>query len=222
MDWLDSQYPNCAQYAYGGEDYTLVGASPERLVKLDGTRVTVDALASTTVRGSDGAADEYLAASLLASSKARKEHQFVVDDIVAALKPVCRALEVPSWPRLLKLPTLQHLWSPIQGKVCSGVSVLQLIDRLHPTPAVGGVPRDSALSWLAEAGESRGWYTGALGWLCPDGSGEATVVLRCAVLRGRTAELYAGAGIVADSDPRMELAETELKFQTMLDALARA
>ena len=222
MDWLHSEYPGCVQYAYAGEDYTLVGASPERLVQLDGTKLTVDALASTTVRGSDGAADEYLAASLLASPKARREHQFVVDDIVAALKPACRAVEVPSRPRLMRLPTLQHLWSPIEAQVRHGVSVLQLVGRLHPTPAVGGVPRESALTWLAEAGESRGWYTGALGWLRPDGSGQASVVLRCAVLRGRTAELYAGAGIVADSDPRMELAETELKFQTMLDALTRA
>ena len=222
MGWLHSQYPDCVQYAYAGEDYTLVGASPERLVQLEGTKVAADALASTTVRGGDSAGDEYLAASLLASPKARREHQFVVDDIVAALKPACRAVEVPSRPRLMKLPTLQHLWSPIEAQVRPGVSILQLVGRLHPTPAVGGVPRKSALAWLAEAGESRGWYTGALGWLCPDGGGQASVVLRCAVLRGHTAELYAGAGIVADSDPRMELAETELKFQTMLDALARA
>lgn len=222
IDWLEEQYPDCAQFAYAGEDYTLVGASPERLVRLVGSRVTSDALASTTARGSDRPGDEYLAASLLASSKARKEHQLVVNDIVAALKPVCKALEVPHVPGLLKLPNLQHLWSPIRGEVRSGVSILQIIGRLHPTPAVGGVPRERALSWLAEEGECRGWYTGALGWLSADGAGEVSVVLRCAVLRGRTAELYAGAGIVAGSDPRMELAETELKFRTMLDALARA
>ncbi len=222
MDWLEARYPECAQFAYSGEDYTLVGASPERLVTLVGSRVTSDALASTTARGSDGQGDDYLAASLLASPKARKEHELVVQDIVAALKPLCKALEVPREPGLLKLPNLQHLWSPIRGELRSGVTILQLIGRLHPTPAVGGVPRERALSWLAEEGECRGWYTGALGWLAADGSGEVSVVLRCAVLRGRTAELYAGAGIVADSDPRMELAETELKFRTMLDALTRA
>lgn len=222
LEWLDDQYPNCVQFAYGGEGYTLVGASPERLVSLAGSRVVSDAVASTAVRDPDQQADTHVGESLLASAKARHEHQLVVNDIVAALQPLCRWLDVPTEPRLLRLPTLQHLWSPVKGEIKPDVSLLQLIGRLHPTPAVGGVPRRAALSWLTEHDEQRGWYTGALGWLSPDGDGAAAVVLRCAVLRGCAADLFAGAGIVADSDPGTELAETELKFQTMLDALARA
>lgn len=220
LRWLEEQYPDCAQFAYADADFTLVGASPERLVRRVGSRVLSDAVASTAVRDLNAQVDRALGDALLGCTKARHEHRLVVDAIVDALQPLCKALDVPSAPRLMKLLTIQHLWTPVMGELKPGVSILQLIERLHPTPAVGGVPRDEALRWMDRNGEQRGWYTGALGWLAPDGSGDVSVVLRCALLGDRFADLYAGAGIVADSDPASELAETEWKFQTMLDALA--
>lgn len=222
LGWLEEQYPDCAQFAYADGAGTLVGASPERLLRRIGSRVVSDAVASTTVRDPNGHIDEHLGEALMGCRKARYEHALVVDGIVDALRPLCKALDVPSEPRLMKLPTVQHLWTPVTGELKPGVSSLQLVERLHPTPAVGGVPRREALAWMDAQGERRGWYTGALGWLAPDGSGELSVVLRCAMLKGRVADLYAGAGIVADSDPGRELAETEWKFCTMLDALAMA
>jgi len=222
LRWLEDQYPDCAQFAYADDAGTLVGASPERLLRRVGSRVVSDAVASTTVRDTNGHIDEHLGETLMGCSKARQEHALVVDAIVDALRPLCKALDVPSEPRLMKLPTLQHLWTPVTGELKPGVSLLQLVERLHPTPAVGGVPRREALEWMDALGEQRGWYTGALGWLAPDGNGDLSVVLRCAMLKGRVADLYAGAGIVADSDPGGELAETEWKFRTMLDALAMA
>ncbi|MFQ5995455.1 MAG: isochorismate synthase MenF [Acidiferrobacterales bacterium] len=213
LTWLEGQYSSCVQFAVGADDGVLIGASPERLVALDRGMVNSDAVAGTAVREED----------LLRNEKARMEQALVVNDIVCALEPFCADLEVPATPKLLALPTLQHLWSPIRGRVKPGVSLLQLAARLHPTPAVGGIPRKEALAWLEQHGEDwRGWYTGALGWLGRDGDGELSVVLRCAMLNARKAELFAGAGIVAGSDPEDELAETERKLQTMLDALAVA
>lgn len=213
LAWLESHYPECVQFALSGDDCCLVGASPERLVALEGDAVVADAVAGTATENGN----------LLRDQKARKEQDLVVSEIMRALGPFCTNLNVPPVPRLLTLPTLQHLWSPICGRVRSEVSLLQLASRLHPTPAVGGVPRRKALAWLAQQGEDwRGWYTGALGWLNADGGGELSVVLRCAVLNKHKAELFAGSGIVADSDPAQELAETEWKLRTMLDALAVA
>jgi isochorismate synthase len=213
LAWLARHYSSCIQFAVGGDDGVLIGASPERLVALDRGVVISDAVAGTAMRDAD----------LLRDKKARTEQALVVNDIVCALEPFCADLEVPATPKLLTLPTLQHLWSPIRGRVKPGVSLLQLAARLHPTPAVGGIPRKEALTWLKEQGEDwRGWYTGALGWLGRDGDGELSVVLRCAMLNEHKAELFAGAGIVAGSDPEEELAETECKLQTMLDALAVA
>ncbi len=223
LAWLQDHYPDCVQFAYGGDRCTLVGTSPERLVALHERELVADAVAGTTVRDTNGERDRRLGNALRASSKARHEQRLVVDDIVRTLDPLCVSLNAPNEPQLLKLPTLQHLWSPIYGWVKPGMSLLKIAACLHPTPAVGGVPRREALSWLASQGEQhRGWYTGALGWLNTAGDGELSVILRCAVLREHRADLFAGAGIVADSDPSAELAETEWKLRTMLQAVEMA
>jgi menaquinone-specific isochorismate synthase len=124
---------------------------------------------------------------------------------------------------LMKLPRVQHLWSPVHARTRPGVSLLRLAERLHPTSAVGGIPRAEALAWLAEhEPEPRGWYTGALGWVDAGGDGDLCVILRCALIQGQQAQLFAGSGIVAQSDPQEELRETEWKLQTMLDGLNAA
>lgn len=220
LEWLGTHYPGCALFAVRDEHSTLVGASPERLVALDGGRVVADALAGTSARDSDADCDSALGEGLLRDPKALREHVLVVRQMQRALEPLCYAVTLPERPRLLRLPTLQHLWSPLRARVRASTTVLDLARALHPTPAVSGSPHDAALRWLAANGEQdRGWYTGALGWVAPDGGGELSVVLRCGELRGNTAELCAGAGIVAGSDPAQELAETEWKLRALSESL---
>jgi menaquinone-specific isochorismate synthase len=157
---------------------------------------------------------------LLCSAKDRHEHRLVVGWIEEALGALCETLDVPAEPRRMTLGKLQHLWTPIAGTLNEGADLLQAAQRLHPTPAVAGLPLSAARAVLDELGETRsGWYTGATGWINRAGDGELAVVLRCALLNGYMAELAAGGGIVAASQPDAEFAETELKLQTMLDAL---
>jgi len=223
VGWLERSYPSCAHFALGGPNGTLVGASPERLVILRDNLVTTDAVAGTAAAGGDSASDARLGEVLRASDKDLREHRLVVDDLIQALGPVCGGLNYPAEPQLMRLASLQHLWTPIRGRARPGVSLIGIASRLHPTAAVGGAPRQRALAWLAEhEPEPRGWYTGALGWVAPDGSGELSVVLRCAVIHRNAADLYAGSGIVRGSHPEAELLETEWKLRTMLDALGAA
>jgi menaquinone-specific isochorismate synthase len=222
LNWLQGHYPSCTHFACVRPEGTLICASPERLVSLRDGVVRSDALASTTVRSFDHAEDTYLEQELVANPKARQEHALVVDAIVQGLRPLCQHMGAPPAPRIMKLETLQHLWTPIEGTVKPETTLLDCAERLHPTPAVGGYPRAPALSWLASQGEERGWFTGGVGWVTAQGEGELAVVLRCAMLRGNEAAVFAGAGIVADSDPHAELGETELKMRVMLAALASA
>jgi menaquinone-specific isochorismate synthase len=157
---------------------------------------------------------------LLNCRKAQHEHALVVESIQSALAPLCRELALPDSPEVVKLRNLQHLWTGIKGTLRSGVSLLDAARRLHPTPAVAGTPTDRACQWLQDHETlARGWYSGIVGWLQADGEGELSVLLRCAVLQGRSAELFAGAGIVSDSDPQAELQETEMKLRAMLEAM---
>jgi len=220
LAWLETRYRDCTLFALRQGGQTLVGVSPERLIALDGGRVRADAIGGTTARSTDPAADRRLGAALLQDAKSRNEHRLVVDAIAAQLAPCCSHLVIPDRPSLKRLPTVQHLYTPVTGQVRAGRSLLGLAAILHPTPAVGGLPRAAALEWMERNGEhQRGWYTGALGWLTPDGGGELDVILRCALLGQQRAELYAGAGIVAGSDPQQEFMETEWKLQAMVEAL---
>ncbi|MBZ0106034.1 MAG: isochorismate synthase [Sulfuricella denitrificans] len=216
---LEQQYPSCTLFATDTPDGgTFLGASPETLVRLQDGEVYCDALAGTA--WGEGRATSAADRKLLGDVKNGREHRLVVQAIAEALRPVCARLEVPDAPQIRHLGQLRHLWSSLHGRVKTGIGLLDLLQRVHPTPAVGGYPRQAALNWLAQHGEQReDWYTGAIGWLDAAGNGEFAVALRCARLQGRVAHLYAGAGIVAGSEPQRELAETEAKFAAMLHAL---
>lgn len=198
----------------------FIGASPETLVRLHGDRVSTQALAATTPRGGDAASDEALGRALVDDAKSRIEHAEVVDAIRAALAPVCGALEVADVPRLARLARVQHLETPITGRLRNGGNVLDLVARLHPTPAVGGTPTPEALRWLrAKEPMERGWYAGPVGWVARNGDGVFAVAIRSALLDGDRAWAFAGGGMVEDSDPDAEWRETELKLSTILGAL---
>jgi menaquinone-specific isochorismate synthase len=214
---LAEQHPSCAVFTAAFGARILVAASPERLVACQDGRVESYALAGTARCDS---ADPFLGGRLLCSAKDRHEHRLVVGWIEEALGALCETLDVPAEPRRMTLGKLQHLWTPIAGTLRRGADMLQAAQRLHPTPAVAGLPLAAARTVLGELGETRsGWYTGATGWINRSGDGELAVVLRCALLNGYLAELSAGGGIVAASQPDAQFAETELKLQTMLDAL---
>jgi isochorismate synthase len=220
LDALEPGHQECARFAVARPGFGLVGVSPERLVSLDRGVVVADALAGTAPRGATAPLDATLAARLKQDPKALHEHRLVVDQIQEALEPCCRGLLAPQAPEIMSLPTVHHLWSPVGGHLRNGSTLLELAQRLHPTPAVGGSPRAMALEWLASHEQrGRGWYTGAFGWLDADGNGELSVVLRCGIINDKSVDLFAGAGIVADSRQDQEFAETEWKLCTMRGAL---
>ncbi len=220
---LRSDYPSCFVYGWQEGEGTFVGASPELLVARRGSQVRSHPLAGSAPRGPEEEADQALGEELMASSKNRAEHQMVVDDIAERLASVTTELRVDPTPSLRKVTHVQHLSTEIAGTVADGLGVVELAGRIHPTPAVGGSPRDEALSLIRKSeGFDRGWYAGGIGWTSTSGDGEIALALRCALLRGDRAWLYAGAGIVADSVPASELEETRLKFRTMVDLLTEA
>jgi len=220
LEALEDGHESCARFAVIRPGFALVGVSPERLVSLHESVVAADALAGTAPRGATPALDTTLADRLRLDPKALVEHQIVVDQIRRALEPCCGALLAPQAPEIMSLPTVHHLWSPVGGHLRNGSDLLELAGRLHPTPAVGGSPREAALAWLQRHEEqSRGWYTGAFGWLDMGGNGELSVVLRCGIVNRTSVDMFAGAGIVADSRPDQELAETEWKLCTLRGAL---
>jgi isochorismate synthase len=202
----------------------FLGATPERLVRLDGGRVDVTCLAGSIGAGRDLEERSQLASRLLGSAKDREEHEIVVRSTLSALEEVCEDVRrVPGTPRVVTARAVQHLETPIEATMADAGHVLDLVERLHPTPAVGGFPRDTAAIVIRELEEiSRGWYAGPFGWTDLDGAGEIAVAIRSALLSGRTASVFAGCGIVADSDPAAEFAEAALKMQPMLAALGAA
>jgi isochorismate synthase len=204
-----------------GDGRTLVGASPELLVSRTGDTVTANPIAGSIARSADPAEDRRRARALRVSAKDLAEHAVVVDAVVAALTPLCGPLAVPAGPELVATPAMWHLSTVITGPVAGPhVSALALACALHPTPAVCGTPEPAARAVIAESEAfDRGFYTGMVGWGDAAGDGEWVVTIRCAQTEGRTLRLYAGAGIVADSDPHAELTETSAKFRTMLDGL---
>ncbi|MFI5835758.1 isochorismate synthase [Micromonospora sp. NPDC051300] len=200
---------------------TLVGNSPELLVSRRGGIVTANPLAGSLPRSTDPIEDFGQAQALLASRKDRHEHALVAEAVGESLRPYCTDIEVPAEPSLLRTAAMWHLSSVVRGRVADpAISSLTLGMALHPTPAVCGTPTGDARAAIADYEDfDRGFYTGMVGWENAAGDGEWVIALRCAVTRGHTARLYAGAGIVADSDPDAELAETTAKFRTMLAGL---
>jgi isochorismate synthase len=219
---LRERFPSCTLFAVGEGDAVFLGASPERLVRVRGETVETVALAGTAPRGASAAADRALGEALCDSRKNGHEHAIVVQHLQSVLGACCDGLEVAAEPKLLRTRTVQHLCTELRARrrAAAPVSLLELAARLHPTPAVGGAPREAALRWLA-AHESveRGWFAGPVGFLQSNGDGEFDVALRSALVRGRSATAWAGAGIVARSEPRAEFTETELKLRTVLGPL---
>ena len=220
IDRLRSRYPSCVTYAIFRGDSVFLGASPELLVELRDGLVGSNALAGTVVRGSDEHSDARLEDRLRHDPKELAEHQYVVQGLRRALHEAGVELDAPLSLEILKLANVQHLAVPVTGTIPPGTSVLELVNAVHPTPAVAGLPRSAALDWIADnEGLDRGWYAGPIGFVDPKLDGSFRVALRCALLQGGRARLFAGAGIVAGSRPERELAETTAKLRAMLDAL---
>jgi salicylate biosynthesis isochorismate synthase/menaquinone-specific isochorismate synthase len=218
---LRDAFPSCFVFAVGRGDATFVAASPELLVRREGARASTVALAGSTRRSADPAVDDHLGEQLLRSDKDREENEIVARRIARALRPHSVWVTAAPEPVLVRVANIQHLASPIRAQLARPLGAIDLAGLLHPTPAVGGEPWESAERLIpALEGLDRGWYAGPIGWTDASGDGEFCVALRCALLRGRHARLYAGAGIVRDSDPASELAETEVKLQALLPVLS--
>lgn len=199
----------------------LLGAAPEALATLRDGTVTSTAVAGSARRGEDPSEDETLARALLESRKDMAEHRVVVEDMVARLTPLAGPVTAQEEPHVLALARIQHLETELEARAPEGLSVLELVEALHPTPAVCGVPRDQALQFLVETEPfHRGWYAGPVGWFDTEGEGHFVPALRTAVGDGRRWRLFAGAGIVEGSEPAAEWEETGIKFVPVLRALA--
>jgi salicylate biosynthesis isochorismate synthase len=218
---LRDGFPACFTFVVGRGAASFLGASPELLVRREGMRASTVALAGSIRRSADPSVDRHLGEQLLLSAKDRHEHEVVARRIARALSPHSVWVTVAPEPMLVQVANIQHLATPIRAQLTQPVSAIELAGLLHPTPAVGGEPNDVAeLLIPAFEGFDRGWYTGVVGWTDSIGDGEFCVALRCALLRGTSAWCYAGGGIVADSDPAAELAETEVKLQALLPLLS--
>jgi isochorismate synthase len=216
---LRRAYPAAMLFAIGG----FVGASPELLVERTGQLVRSHPMAGTAPRHGDPERDAAVAAHLVASTKNQGEHRFTIDMVHDTLLPWCSYLDEEAEPSVVAMANVAHLATRVEGKLSSPpASVIELMRALHPTPAVNGVPRHVALELIAECeGFNRGCYGGPVGWVDAEGNGAWTVGIRSAQIDGNRAQLFAGVGVVADSDPAAELAETRAKFEALLNAIVR-
>jgi len=214
---LAERYPACWTFHVDG----LFGATPEMLVRRERGLVTSRVLAGTIRRTGDDAHDIALAATLARSSKDLEEHEFAVRSVADALAPYCLSMNVPESPFVLHLPNVMHLATDVTGVLDDSATSLALSAALHPTAAVGGTPTEVAVALIAEIeGMDRGRYAGPVGWMDSHGDGEWGIALRSAEYDGPRVRLFAGCGIVADSNPAAELAEAAAKFAPVRDALS--
>ena len=216
---LLTAYPDCYAFAVDG----LIGASPETLVKSERGEVSARVLAGSAARGVDSTTDEQAALSLATSPKDLDEHAFALRSLLLSLGPHARDVVTGEQPFTLRLPNLWHLASDVRGRLTDGSSSLDLIASLHPTAAVAGTPTQEALALIRELEPfDRGRYAGPVGWVGADGDGEWAIALRCAqVDRDGSVRAVAGAGVVAESVPEREVAETAMKFRPVVDAFSR-
>jgi menaquinone-specific isochorismate synthase len=218
---LREEFPSCFCFCVGRPDATLIAASPELLVRREGQRVSTLALAGSARRSADPAVDDHLGEQLLRDESYREEHAIVARRIERMLRPHAIWVAAAPEPTLVRIANIQHLATPIRAQLAAPMETLELAGLMHPTPAVGGEPLRAAAPLIpALEGLDRGWYAGPVGWTDAAGDGEFCVALRCALLRGAVARCYAGNGIVRDSDPAAELAETEVKLAALLPLLA--
>jgi isochorismate synthase len=217
---LREEFPSCFTFCVGRGEAAFVAASPELLVRREGHRVSTLALAGSTRRSADPAVDDHLGEQLLRDESYREEHAIVARRIERMLRPHAVWVAAAPEPELARIANIQHLATPIRAQLASPMDALELVGMMHPTPAVGGEPLAQAAPLIpALEGLDRGWYAGPVGWTDATGDGEFCVALRCALLRGAVARCYAGNGIVRDSEPAAELAETEIKLQALLPLL---
>ncbi|QKG83840.1 isochorismate synthase [Kroppenstedtia pulmonis] len=217
---LWDQQPDSFLFAVERGKSCFLGASPERLVKCRGEEYISASLAGTTRRGSTPEEDEELGRELLQDPKNRVEHEVVVDMVREAFLAECDDVRIPRAPRLYKTRFVQHLYTPVTGRAKPETSLLSMVERLHPTPALGGYPKEQSVAKIREMERmDRGWYAGPVGWLDSQGDGEFFVAIRSGLLKNKTASLFAGCGIVGKSDPDSEYEETKMKFRPMLSAL---
>jgi salicylate biosynthesis isochorismate synthase len=213
-------YPQCFNFAWKSGDAVFMGASPELLASVDSGHFHANPLAGSAPRGEGSRDDDTIGTMLLSSAKDRREHELVVTDMVGRLTPIMADLTASSEPELKRMASVQHLSSDIHGTVLPGVGLLDAIDAVHPTPAVGGVPTAAAIDLITRTEDiDRGWYTGGIGWIDSSGDGAVAIGLRCGLVRGTSTHLFAGAGIVEGSDPDLELEETRLKLVPLLRLL---
>jgi isochorismate synthase len=218
---LREAFPSCHVFCVGRGDSAFIAASPELLVRREGMRAGTLALAGSTRRSADPAVDAHLGEQLLHSEKDRSEQEIVTRRIVRALRPYSVWVAAADEPVIARIANIQHLATPIRAQLASPVSAVELTGLLHPTPAVGGEPLEVAGPLIPTLeGLDRGWYAGPVGWTDASEDGEFCVALRCALLSGALARCYAGVGVVRDSDPAAELAESEVKLQALLPVLA--
>jgi isochorismate synthase len=217
---LRESYPGAYVFAFQRGSRYFVGATPERLIFAHDGQLRTMALAGSYPRGATEKEDQRLGAELLHSAKNKQEHEFVVAQIRTALADLCSKVWIADAPHLLRLKNIQHLETPIFGELLPGRCVLEALEGLHPTPAVGGLPQHAALEAIREHEQlDRGWYAGPVGWVDAQGNGEFAVALRSALVEGDSAMLFAGCGIVADSNPESEYTESCWKLQVMLRGL---
>ncbi len=218
---LREEFSSCFVFCVGRGDAAFLAASPELLVRREGHRASTMALAGSTRRSADPAVDGHLGEQLLRDESYREEHAIVARRIERVLRPHAVWVAAAAEPTLVKIANIQHLATPIRAQLATPMDALELAGLLHPTPAVAGEPLSRAAPLIpALEGLDRGWYAGPVGWTDAAGDGEFCVALRCALLRGAVARCYAGNGIVRASDPRRELAETEVKLSALLPLLA--
>ncbi|MGK7945642.1 MAG: isochorismate synthase MenF [Microcystaceae cyanobacterium] len=217
---LRNHYPNCYVFALGnGEGSHFVGASPERLLSIDNQELISDAIAGSAPRGSTPEADQQRGQILLNSEKEQREHQAVVTFISQRLQALGLTVNIPA-TTLLKLSNIQHLWTPIYSYLSSSLHPLEIVAQLHPTPAVSGVPTAIACEEINRYEPfDRSLYAAPIGWIDDQGNSQFVVGIRSALITDHQARLYAGAGIVAGSEPDQEVAEIQLKLQAMLKTL---
>lgn len=219
---LLSQQPSSYVFSMEAEDSCFLGASPERLIEKVENQILSTCLAGSIARGKNEQEDQQLGDSLLQDSKNLFEHELVVSMIEDALRPFCEELFIPNQPVLMKKPYIQHLYTPVKGRAKKKSSIYSMIQSLHPTPALGGVPTRPAMKIIRDKENmDRGFYGSPIGWTDYRGNGEFIVGIRSGLTKGNSAYLYAGCGLVADSISEKELVETRIKFQPMLRAFGK-
>ncbi|TCN24331.1 isochorismate synthase [Mesobacillus foraminis] len=207
-------------FAFEANGDCFIGASPERLVKKEGDEVFSTCLAGSIARGGTPEEDRMLGKALLEDQKNLNEHQYVVEMISEAMLETCEKVKIPNSPKLMKMKYIQHLYTPVVGKSRAETSLLHLVDRLHPTPALGGLPKQDAIEKIREIEDlDRGFYAAPIGWMDYKANGEFAVAIRSALVQGKEASLFAGCGVLADSNAESEFNETSIKFRPMLTAL---